>query len=220
MENIFDFFNPLLQGLWVTVIIFLGGSAIACFMALFVGLGRLSTYPFLRKISITYIEFLRGTSALVQLFWVYFALPMLGIELEAVFSGIVVLGLNAGAYGAEIVRGAIQAIPNTQYQAATALNMTKRQIMWRIIIPQAMIRMIPPFGNLFIELLKNTALVSLITVSDLTFQGQILRASTLRTAEIFILILLMYFLLALCVTWGMKTLEKKLTFGMDYGGIR
>ncbi len=220
MENIFDFFNPLLQGLWVTVIIFFGGSAIACFMALFVGLGRLSHYPFLRKISITYIEFLRGTSALVQLFWVYFALPMLGIELEAVFCGIVVLGLNAGAYGAEIVRGAIQAIPNTQYQAATALNMTKRQTMWRIIMPQAMIRMIPPFGNLFIELLKNTALVSLITVAELTFQGQILRASTLKTTEIFSLILLMYFILALCVTWGMKTLEKKLTFGMDYGGIR
>lgn len=220
MENIFDFFNPLLQGLWVTIIIFLSGSVIACFMALFVGLGRLSRYPFLRKISVAYIEFLRGTSALVQLFWVYFALPMLGIKLEAVLCGIVVLGLNAGAYGAEIVRGAIQAIPETQYQAATALNMTKRQVMWRIIIPQAMIRMIPPFGNLFIELLKNTALVSLITVSELTFQGQILRASTLRTTEIFSLILLMYFLLALCVTWGMKTLEKKLTFGMDYGGIR
>jgi len=220
MNNIFDYLGPLLYGVWITIKIFLGGSIIACLMAFLIGLGRLSSNNIFRTISLIYTEFLRGTSALIQLFWVYFALPMLGIEVEAIVAGIVVLGLNAGAYGAEIVRGAIQSIPKSQYQSAAALNMTQRQTMWRIIIPQAMIRMIPPFGNLFIELLKNTALVSLITVSELTFQGQILRAATLKTAEIFSLILVMYFVLALCITWVMKAIEKRLTFGMDYGGIQ
>ena len=220
MNNIFDYLGPLLYGVWITIKIFLGGSIIACLMAFLIGLGRLSSNNIFRTISLIYTEFLRGTSALIQLFWVYFALPMLGIELEAIAAGIVVLGLNAGAYGAEIVRGAIQSIPKSQYQSAAALNMTQRQTMWRIIIPQAMIRMIPPFGNLFIELLKNTALVSLITVSELTFQGQIIRAATLKTTEIFSIILVMYFVLALCITWVMKAIEKRLTFGMDYGGIQ
>jgi len=220
VENILNFTVPLFQGLWITVRIFLGGSAIALLMAFLIGLGKLSSNYLLRYFSIIYIEFLRGTSALVQLFWVYFALPLLGVKIEAIWAGIIVLGLNAGAYGAEIVRGAIQSIPQSQYRAAEALNMNKHLIIWHVVIPQAFIRMIPPFGNLFIELLKNTALVSLITVSELTFQGQIIRSSTLKTVEIFSCLLVLYFLLSLGIRSIMKTLENKLTRGMDYGGVR
>ena len=130
----------------------------------------------------------RGTSALVQLFWFYFVLPLFGVQLPAMLVGIVVLALNAGAYGAEVVRGAIRAVPPGQREAGVALNLTRGQIMRRIVVPQAIPAMLPPAGNLLIELLKNTALVSLITITDLTFRGQLLRSETLRTTEILSLI--------------------------------
>ena len=173
-----------------------------------------------KKEILAYVDVFRGTSALVQLFWVYFALPLLGVRLDAMTAGILVLGLNVGSYGSEVVRGAIQAVPREQYDAAAALNLSERQTMWRVILPQAALAMIPPFGNLFIELLKGTALVSLITLSELTFQGQTLLAATLRSGEIFGLILVLYFLLALMISSGMKRLERRLAVGRDWGGVR
>ncbi|CPI22946.1 binding-protein-dependent transport system inner membrane protein [Bordetella pertussis] len=151
----------------------------------------------------------RGTSALVQLFWFYFVLPMFGMKLPALLVGIVVLGANAGAYGAEVVRGAILAVPAGQREAAVALNLTRARTIWRIILPQAVPAMLPPTGNLLIELLKNTALVSLITITDLTFRGQLLRSETLRTTEIFTLVLLLYFAVALVITGGIRMLERR-----------
>lgn len=215
-----DLLPPLLQGLIVTVELTVGGALVACLAAFSGGLGRLSRYRVLRGVARAYIDLFRGTSALVQLFWVYFALPLLGITLTATTTGLLVLGLNTGAYGAEVVRGAIQAVPKAQREAALALNFTERQTLWRIVLPQATLAMLPPFGNLLIELLKNTALVSLITLSDLTFQGQILRAATLRSGEIFGLLLVLYFLLALSMTFGMRRLERKLAIGRDGGGSR
>jgi polar amino acid transport system permease protein len=188
-------------------------------MAFSAGLARLSHRPWLSIPALAYIDLFRGTSALVQLFWAYFALPLLGIELDAMTVGILVLGLNIGAYGAEVVRGAIEAVPADQHEAAIALNFTEHQAMWRIILPQALLAMLPPFGNLLIELLKSTALVSLITLGDLTFQGQLLRSATLRSAEIFTLILILYFLVAQCISYGVRWLEKRLATGRDYGGL-
>lgn len=215
-----DLLPPLLRGLMVTVELTVGGALVAFLAAFSGGLGRLSRYPVLRGIARTYIDLFRGTSALVQLFWVYFALPLFGMTLTATTTGVLVLGLNTGAYGAEVVRGAVQAVPKEQREAALALNFTERQTLWRIVLPQAALAMLPPFGNLLIELLKNTALVSLITLSDLTFQGQILRAATLRSGEIFGLLLVIYFLLALSITFGIRRLERKLAIGRDDGGGR
>jgi polar amino acid transport system permease protein len=206
----FDLLPPLLSGLWVTLQLAVGGSLCAILSAFVIGLARLSRSLILRATATLYIDLLRGTSALVQLFWVFFALPMLGIRMDAMTAGILVLGLNHGAYGAEVVRGAIQSVPVEQHEAATALNFTPRQTLWRVILPQALPAMLPPFGNLLIELLKNTALVSLITLSDLTFQGQVLRAATLRSGEIFSLMLIMYFLLALAISFIMRRLERRL----------
>jgi polar amino acid transport system permease protein len=123
-------------------------------------------------------------------------------------AGILVLGLNAGAYGAEVVRGAILAVPKGQLEAAVSLNMRPALAMRRIILPQALVAMLPPAGNLLIELLKNTALVSLITITELTFSAQILRAETLRTVPIFGVVLLLYFAVALLITAAMRALER------------
>lgn len=209
----FDLLPGLLQGLSVTLQVMAGGAVVAVAAAFAAGLARVSRRRWWRVPAVFYIDVFRGTSALVQLFWAYFALPLLGVELQAMTVGVAVLGLNIGAYGAEVVRGAIQAVPAEQREAAIALNFSERQIMWRIILPQALRSMLPPFGNLLIELLKSTALVSLITLSDLTFQGQLLRASTLRSAEIFALVLLLYFLVALVISYGVRRLERRLAPG-------
>lgn len=204
-----DLLPGLLPGCWITIQLTLGGAALGLLLAFFAGLGRLSHWWPVRWLAVAYIEVFRGTSALVQLFWFYFVLPFFGMDMPAMGVGILVLGLNAGAYGAEIVRGTVQSIDSGQYEAARALNFSHRQTLWRIIIPQAVIVMLPPMGNVMIELLKATALVSLITISELTFSGQTLRADTLRTAEIFGLVLILYFMLSLIITGCVRMLEAR-----------
>ncbi|HSO07996.1 MAG TPA: ectoine/hydroxyectoine ABC transporter permease subunit EhuC [Pelomicrobium sp.] len=207
--------SSLLAGLGVTLQVTFGAALLAVVIALAAGLARLSRWRMLRLPAIVYIEVFRGTSALVQLFWFYFVLPHFGLELSAMTVGIVVLALNTGAYGAEVVRGAIQAVPRGQREAALALNLTPRQRMTRIVLPQALPAMLPPAGNLAIELLKNTALVSLVTITDLTFRAQVLRAETLETEAIFGTVLLMYFAVALAITAGVRLLERAVTAGRE-----
>lgn len=219
MASFFELFPPLVPGLIVTVKIAAAGSLLALAAAFIAGLARLSRWSPVRFLAVAYIDLFRGTSALVQLFWFYFALPMLGIQLEAMTAGILVLGLNHGAYGAEIVRGAVRAVPIEQYEATAALNFSPGQAMLRIIFPQALLSMVPPFGNLFIELLKNTALVSMITLSDLTFQAQILRSATLESGKIFLMVLILYFIMAFSITLMVRRFERWLAVGQDYGGV-
>lgn len=200
--------SPLLAGLSVTIQLTLGGAVLGVVAAVIAGLSRISMIMPLRWLAAAYIEIFRGTSALVQLFWFYFVLPLFGLSLNATTVGILVLGLNAGAYGAEVVRGAILAVPKGQWEAAISLNLSRWKTMRRIILPQAVPAMLPPAGNLLIELLKNTSLVSLITITDLTFSAQILRAETLKTTEIFSLVLVMYFAAAMVIALLMRILER------------
>jgi polar amino acid transport system permease protein len=210
-----DLLPSLLSGLLVTLEVTAGGAAVALVMAFAGGLGRLSRIGPVRVLAGAYVEIFRGTSALVQLFWVFFVLPFVGISVEPMPAGILVLGLNIGAYGSEVVRGAMQAVPVEQREAAVALNLSPARALWGIVIPQALPVMVPPAGNLLIELLKSTALVSLITLGDLTFAAQSLRADTLRTPEIFSLVLLLYFAVALVLSRGMRRLERRLSVWRD-----
>lgn len=205
----------ILDGAWVTIELTLIGCAFALVVAFIAGLGRLSRYFIVRALATIYIEFFRGTSIFVQLFWAYFVLPLMGIPLTPLQAGILALGLNVGAYGAEVVRGAILAIPREQYEACTALNLTRWQQMRHIILPQAFVLMLPTFGNNAIELLKGTAVVSLISLSDLTFQAQVVRAQTGSTAVPFLSVLLLYFLIATVITYFIRGLERKLSAGLD-----
>lgn len=216
-----DLLPHLMSGLWMTIVIAAGGSVLAIICALLAGLGRRSNDAIIHAYSVAYIETFRGTSALVQLFWFYFALPiLLGISLNAVVVGILVLGLNIGAYGAEVVRSAIDAVPGGQLEAAKALNLSRHQTMRHVVLPQAVLMMLPPFGNLLVELLKSTALVSMITVTDLTRAGLFLRDDTHRTIAIFGMLLVIYFALSMCITLSVRWLERRLSQGLDYGGTR
>jgi len=213
MNEIFHTVTPLFVGLLVTLKITAGGTAVALAAAFAAGLSRLSRRCLLRWPAAVYIETFRGTSALVQLFWFFFVLPFFGIDLAAMTAAVLVLGLNTGAYGAEVVRGAILAVPRGQVEAARALNMGPARTLWRIVLPQALIAMLPPAGNLVIELMKNSALVSLIAITELTFAGQLQRSATLQSGTVFTLVLLMYFGAALCITGGFRLMERRLARG-------
>ena len=211
----------LLGGLRVTLLVFAGSALLAAASALVAGVARTSGDPVVRWAAAGYVEVFRGTSALVQLFWAFFALPLLfGIHLDAILVGILVLGLNAGAYGAEIVRGAVQAVAPGQREAAVALNLTAWQRLRHVVLPQACLAMLPPAGNLSIELLKSTALVSMITVTDMTRAGLEIRDNTLRTTEILSLLLLIYLALALLLTAAVRGLEARLARGRESGDVR
>jgi len=216
----FQIFLPgLLEGAWMTVRIAALGCALAVACGVMAALLRLYGPPPLRWLARAYIEVFRGTSALVQLFWLFFVLPYFGISLDPFTVAVMTLGLNVGAYGAEVVRGAIQSVPRGQWEAGTALNMTRSQMLKRIILPQAVVAMIPPWGNLFIELLKATALVYLITITDLAFKAQQMNQTTLRTVEIFSLVLVIYLCIALVITQGMRTLERWAARGIARGRV-
>jgi polar amino acid transport system permease protein len=211
------FLPGLLSGAWITIQITVAGSILAVVCAFVAALAKMYGNAPLRWLAIAYIEVFRGTSLLVQLFWMFFVLPHFGVTLEPMTVAIVTIGLSYGAYGAELVRGAISAVPRGQWEATVALNMSRVEALRRIILPQAFVAMIPPWGNLLIELLKGTALVSLITISDLAFRAQQMNQTTFRTVEIFSLVLLFYFAIAQLMALGSNALEKKLAGAIARG---
>lgn len=218
MTDWYGYLGLILQGALVTIQLTLMGCALALVMAFLGGLGRLSRFAALRWLATAYIEFFRGTSIFVQLFWAYFVLPLLGVSLTPMQAGVLALGLNVGAYGAEVVRGAVQSIGKEQFEACVALNLSRYQAMRHVILPQALIVMLPTFCNNAIELLKATAIVSLISLSDMTFQAQVVRAQTGNTLVPFTTILIGYFALAMLISWGVRSLERRLSRGID--GVR
>ncbi|GAB1583629.1 ectoine/hydroxyectoine ABC transporter permease subunit EhuC [Phyllobacterium phragmitis] len=208
----------ILDGALVTIKLTLMGSALALVMAFIAGLGRMSRFAVVRWLATAYIEFFRGTSIFVQLFWAYFVLPLFGFSLTPLQAGVLALGLNVGAYAAEVVRGAIKSIGKEQYEACVALNFNRWQTLRYVILPQAFVLMLPTFGNNAIELLKGSAVVSLISLADMTFQAQVVRAQTGNTLFPFLTILILYFAMASVISLAIRGLERYLTRGLD--GVR
>jgi polar amino acid transport system permease protein len=201
--------DELLSGLWVTIYVTLLSAAGAFIVAFVLGLMARMERLLPRTVARTVIEFFRGTSLLVQLFWLYFVLPLLGYRLDALFVAVLAFSLNFGAYGAEVVRGSINAVPRPQWEGAIALSLTPSQRMRRVILPQALPLMLPPFNNLLIQLLKSTPLVFLITLQDLTYVGDAYRASVGNEALIFPLLMLVYFVLSYVFTLVMHVFEAR-----------
>jgi polar amino acid transport system permease protein len=209
IEYLREFGPRLLGGVIVTVEQTVLAAILAVAIALTMGMMRLSRSAPVRGAAIAYIELFRGTSLLVQLFWIFFVLPLFGLTLDKFVAGFTAVGMNLGAYGAEIVRGAIQAVPKGQHEAGIALNMSPAKRMRRIILPQALIIMLPPWGNLMIELLKGTALVALIAVPDLMFVSKQINASTFLSVQSFGTAMVLYYILARgVITPGMRWLER------------
>ncbi len=217
MPSPVDLLPQLRQGAAVTVQLTVLASVVAIVLALVSGLARLSPHRLIRAIAGVYVEVFRGTSAVVQIFFFFFVLPLAGISMSAFLTGVIALGINVGAYGSEVVRAAIVNVDRGQRDAAVALNLTRAATMRLIILPQAVVAMLPPFGNLLIELLKGTSLVSLITLTELTFAGKLLLRTEGRRDEIYVLVRVIYFLLALPITWSVRAMERRLTRTLHLG---
>lgn len=208
METVVQSLPALLEGSLVTLQLALASTVLGGLLSFSAGIGKLSSNFLVRTVSVVYIEIFRGTSLLVQMFWLFFALPLVGLSLSPVLAGILALSLNIGAYGAEVVRGAIQSVAKAQSEAAVALNFSRRYTLWHIVLPQALVEMMPPFGNLVVQNLKDTALVSLITLSDLTFRAQNIRNLTLESMPVYSTTLVLYFIMALIFIALMRWLER------------
>ena len=161
----------------------------------------------------------RGTSLLVQLFWIFFVLPEFGINLSPFVASVAGLTLNFAAYGGEVVRGAILSIPRGRSNAVLALNISRSRAIRRIILPQAVIPMIPPFGNLCVDLTKSTSLVSAITLQDLTFAAYQINRALLRTFQIFGVAMLIYYIFSQVIRISFEHLELKLARGLSRDAV-
>ncbi len=206
--------RELAHGTLVTVEVTLGAIALGCAIGLLIGLGRLDPKrTALYGACTAYVAIVRGTPLLVQLFIWFFGLPYLSINLPAFFCGIVGMGMYSGAYVSEIVRGAIQSVARGQMEAARSLGMPERMAMRHVIIPQAAVRMIPPLGNEFIALIKNSSLVSLLTIADLMHEGQKIISVSYRSLEVYLAVALVYFVLTNLTGLALRQTERRLAVG-------
>jgi polar amino acid transport system permease protein len=210
-------YKNLMEGTLVTLQVIAGSFVLGTVMSLVMGVARLSSRSWIRGAALIYIEFARGVSAIILLFWMAYALPILfGLpSMPGMLAGILALGLNMGAYGAEIVRGAIQAVPKGQYEAAIALNLSNSDRLREVILPQAVPIILPPYGNLSIEVLKGTALVSLIGLSDLAFETQLLRSGRVRSVDpvnlpfLYLNVLIIYLILSQVIAYLFRVAERR-----------
>ncbi|WP_294924500.1 ectoine/hydroxyectoine ABC transporter permease subunit EhuC [uncultured Paracoccus sp.] len=199
----------LLDGTLVTIQQTILAALLAVLIALTFGMMKISPLRPVRALATVYIEIFRGTSLLVQLYWIFFVLPLFGLTIDKFTAGFVAVGMNLGAYGAEVVRGAIQSVPRGQWEAGVALNLSPARRMWRIILPQALVIMLPAWGNLMIEVLKGTALVAMISVADLMFAARQINGTTYLSAQVFGTALVIYYVLArFGITPFMRWLER------------
>jgi polar amino acid transport system permease protein len=203
--------HSIAAGTAVTVEITAAALVLGCFLGLLVGLGRLSPQRrFIYGICTVYLTLVRGTPLLVQLFIWFFGLPHFGILLPAYVCGILGLGIYSAAYVSEIVRGSIQSIERGQMEAARSLGLPYKLAMRRVILPQAFVRMIPPLGNEFIALIKNSALVSLLTIADLMHEGEKIISTSYRSLEVYLVIAAIYLILTSVTTLILRRIEKVL----------
>ncbi|MGW0705141.1 ectoine/hydroxyectoine ABC transporter permease subunit EhuC [Streptomyces sp. NPDC002643] len=211
----------LLRGIWITVQLTVFSAALGAVVAFVVGLARTHRLWIVRFLAGAYFEIFRGTSALVLMIWVFFVVPLtLGWQLVPMWAAVLTLGCTYGAYGSEIVRGAVAAVPVAQREAGVALSFTPGQRLRRIVLPQAWPEMVPPFCNLLIELLKGTALVSVLGVADITFAAQLVRNATGQSAPVYTVVLVMYFVLAFVITRVMRQVERRAKAGVGRAPVK
>lgn len=203
-------FGPITEGLIVTLKISALSLAFSVVIGLFIGLARISSNPVLKNLSLIYVEIIRGTPLLVQIFIFYFFIGTV-LGLDRFTAGVAALSVFSAAYVAEIIRSGIQSIPKGQMEAARSVGMTYVQAMIYIILPQAFKRTLPPMAGQFINLIKDSSLVSVISITDLTKAGREVVSGTFAPFEVWFIVALMYLLLTGVLSWLVKLLEKRMS---------
>lgn len=211
-DIIIEYMPFLLKGLMVTIGLSLGGILLGSVLGFFIALGKMSSIKLLRLPFVWYINFFRGTPLLVQLFLIHFGvMPLFMSPVSTVVSALVALTLNSAAYVAEIFRAGIQSIDRGQEEAARSLGMSKSQSMKHVIFPQAFKRMIPPLGNEFIVLLKDSSLAAIIAAPELMYWGRAASGQYFRIWEPYLTVAFTYLLLTLSLTYLLNNLERRLS---------
>ncbi|MFY0546200.1 amino acid ABC transporter permease [Brevibacillus sp. H7] len=206
----------LLQALVYTVLYTCAGFLLSIVIGMLIAFGQMSKVKPIRYVSLAYLSWFRGTPLLVQLFLLYYGLPLIfGIDTVAWLSGVLALGMYSGSYTSQVIRGAIQSIDKGQMEAGRSLGFSYAQTMRKIIIPQAVVRMLAPMTNEFISLTKNSSLLSTITVVELFRQANIMIADTYKTMEFLIAVAILYYLLNNLIGYLGLLLEKRLGMGDD-----
>ena len=209
-EVVWENFPIMLSGIWLTVLLSILSMLLGAVLGMAIALARLSPWAWLRGIAYCYTELFRTTPLLVQIVWVFYVLPLAtGLALTPFYSGLVAFGLNIAAFMAEIYRAGITSVGRGQSEASLALGMTGAQVMRRILIPQAVTRMIPPIGTMWISLFKDTSLVSAIGVTELMYQARFLAVDTYRPVEIFTVCAVIYFVITFPQSIGVNWLYHK-----------
>ncbi|HLS60479.1 MAG TPA: amino acid ABC transporter permease [Virgibacillus sp.] len=210
-SGIIDFLPQLMTGLYYTLLISILGLIIGFALGALFGLGRVSQNKLVYGLATIYVEIVRGTPVLVQAIWIFFALPLLiGVNLDSVLAGVIVIAINSGAYIAEIVRGSVESIEKGQVEAGRSLGLNSQQTMLYIIWPQALRRMIPPLGNQFIISIKDTSLLSVILVPELIFQGRLIAANHFNAVEIYTTVALFYLMITFSLSMILRIIERRL----------
>lgn len=204
------FLPPLLEGAVMTIQLTAASFLLAIAIGLVVCLCRLSRLPMVSKAAVAYIELIRGTPLLLQLFYIYYALPDVGIRLPAFEAGVAGLSINFGAYLAELFRAGIQSIETGQTEAARSLGMTTPQVMRYVVLPQAFRTIFPALANYALVLVKDSSLVAVLSVRELMRAGELLASSTFRTMRVFTLVGLIYLVVSYALSFGFRQYEKHL----------
>ncbi len=208
---VLDVLPALLEAALLTVGIAAAGLIGGFALGTALGLGRLARSVWFRRAAGAVVEVVRGTPLMVQVMFLYFGTPMVtGIRWDPITAGIVAIAINAGAYIAEIVRGAVQAVPRGQTEAARSLGLSRGQTLRLVVWPQAFRRMIPPLGNQFIISLKDTSLLVVIGVAELTRQGQVIIAVNFRAFEVWAAVALIYLAMTTSLAWVLGRVEARL----------
>jgi His/Glu/Gln/Arg/opine family amino acid ABC transporter permease subunit len=200
----------LFLGLWATVRICALAMILGSLLGIVAGVSLMSRPPLLRWLAATYVDIIRGTPLLIQLLLIYFALPAVGVKLTEFWAGVMALSINAGGFIAEAVRGAIGAIDPGQSEAAKSIGMTRGETLRLILLPQAARAFLPPMTNELISLVKGSAILSVISVYELTRSGQAIIATYFAPVEIYLLLALFYYVLISAISHGSRFLERRM----------
>jgi His/Glu/Gln/Arg/opine family amino acid ABC transporter permease subunit len=202
-------FPQLLSAVPVVLQLAFGAMALALILGLLIALARLSNSNLLKAIATAFVEVMRGTPLLVQLVYIFFVLPSIGIEIEPVPAGILGLGLNYAAYLSEVFRSAILSVERGQTEAALSLGYTPNSTLWKVVIPQSFVVSMAPIGNYFISLVKDTALTSVIAVAEILKTANMINSQTFQTTEIYTAAAVMYLIISLPLSRAVVVLERK-----------
>ncbi|OYO22085.1 ABC transporter permease [Enemella dayhoffiae] len=197
LQKVLSFLPQLIGAAPVVIQLSLGAMALALVLGLLIALARISRFRVLQVIALIYVEILRGTPLLVQLVYIFFVLPAIGIDIQPLPAGILGLGLNYAAYLSEVFRSSILSVEHGQTEAALSLGYTPTKALWRVVLPQSMVVSLGPIGNYFIAMVKDTALTSVIAVTEILKQANIINSETFETTAVYTAAALLYLAISL-----------------------